>query len=303
MIKEHSREIFGENSFYFDVKHVLKTPSGIGSIPDAYVIRLSKPSEWYVVENELSTHSVYNHIVNQLTRFINGIKNQDARNQILGTLYDEINKDGILKAKVKKLIDTDDIHHFLSKLLSTPPRIVVVIDQKTPETEEACQSLNIEHIVEFKTYVRENAPNVLAHIFEPLDKSLSIQLPTPPRPHRTWEEMLKLANESVRDATSQLLKRVIQLGNVNHKPSGNMYTCFKGRPTSDSRFLGMFLTSKALKLRIRTDPATFKDPEKWTGDKTYRWFFKTGEKEFKLTSKEQIDYATYLIEQSYQSAK
>lgn len=78
MIKEHFKEIFGEQSLYFDVKYVLKSESGIGSIPDAYVISLSKPSEWYVVENELSSHQVYNHIVNQLARFINGLKNQDA---------------------------------------------------------------------------------------------------------------------------------------------------------------------------------------------------------------------------------
>jgi len=63
MIKEHSKEIFGEDSLYFDVKHKLKSKSGIGSIPDAYVIKLSKPYQWYVVENELASHPVYDHIV------------------------------------------------------------------------------------------------------------------------------------------------------------------------------------------------------------------------------------------------
>lgn len=56
MVKEHSKEIFGDCSLYFDVKHKLKSRSGIASIPDAYVITLSKPYKWYVVENELSTH-------------------------------------------------------------------------------------------------------------------------------------------------------------------------------------------------------------------------------------------------------
>lgn len=101
LIREHSKEIFGENSLYFDVKHVLKTTSGIGSIPDAYVINLSKPFEWFVVENELASHPVYDHIVKQLTKFINGIANQTARSQILETVYDEINKDNVLKATVQ----------------------------------------------------------------------------------------------------------------------------------------------------------------------------------------------------------
>ena len=42
MIREHSKELFGEGSIYFDVKHKLISRSGIGSIPDAYVISLSK---------------------------------------------------------------------------------------------------------------------------------------------------------------------------------------------------------------------------------------------------------------------
>ena len=63
MVQKHSKGIFGENTLYFDVKHVLKAASGIGSIPDAYVIDFSKPSKFYVVENELSSHPVYDHIV------------------------------------------------------------------------------------------------------------------------------------------------------------------------------------------------------------------------------------------------
>jgi hypothetical protein len=35
LVRAHYREIFGEDALYFDVKHVLKTPSKIGSIPDA----------------------------------------------------------------------------------------------------------------------------------------------------------------------------------------------------------------------------------------------------------------------------
>jgi len=153
MIRESSKEIFGENSLYFDVKHVLKTTSGIGSIPDAYVISLTKPYEWYVVENELASHPVYDHIVKQLTKFINGIANPNAKNQILDVLYDEINKDNVLKATVQRLIDSTDIYRALSKLLSNHPRIVIVIDQKTPEVEEACQVLKYKtDIVEFKTF-------------------------------------------------------------------------------------------------------------------------------------------------------
>lgn len=57
----------------------------------------------------------------------------------------------------------------LERLFSKPPRIVIIIDQKTPEIQEACQVLRYQtDIVEFKTYVRENAETVHIHSFEPL---------------------------------------------------------------------------------------------------------------------------------------
>jgi len=305
MVREYSKEIFGENSLYFDVKHILKSASGIGSIPDAYVISLSKPSEWYVVENELSTHPVFDHVVKQLTKFINGVENQNAKSQILDMLYEEINRDGILKATVKKLIDTDDIYHFLSKLLSKPPRIVIIIDEKLPELDEACRVLKYHtFIVEFKTYAREDAENVRAHLFDPLSDTGQPPPPQPPLTRRSWQEMLDWVDQNTRDVTKDVLERVLRLNNVTHRPTGNMYTCFKGKPMSESRFLGLFLSRKSLKVRIRTDPTTFKDLKKWTGDKTYHWFFKTGEeKEFRITEKNQIDYAMELIKQSYDLAK
>lgn len=169
MVKENSKEIFGENSVYFDVKLTLRSTSGIGSIPDAYVIKLSKPYEWYVIENELANHPIYDHVIKQLSKFINGIENQNATKQILITIYEKINEDLELKARVKKIVRTEDIHHFLSNLFSTPPRIVIVIDKKTSELEEATKVLKFKtDIIEFQTFSRVNAENIRAHIFEPL---------------------------------------------------------------------------------------------------------------------------------------
>jgi hypothetical protein len=168
MIKKYSKEIFGEDSLYFDIKHILKTISGIGTIPDAYVICLSR-KEWYVVENELASHPIYDHIVKQLTKFINGIENQNTKNQIIDMLYDEINNDIILKATVQKKLGPTDTYHFLSKLISKLPTIVIVIDQKTPEIIDACRALKYQpHIIEFKTFIREDAANIHANLFEPL---------------------------------------------------------------------------------------------------------------------------------------
>lgn len=311
MVKAHYREIFDEDALYFDAKHVLKTPSKIGSIPDAYVISF-KRGEWCVVENELSSHPVFDHIVNQLNRFLNGLKTPEARNQILEAIYEDIDNDLLLRATVQRQIDFRDIHHALSKLMTKQPRIIVIIDRKTLEVEEALQNLNpTPSIVEFKTYVRKDAPNIRAHLFEPLytserpsgKKTSRNETRRPvPEHYKIWEKKLEWVDQNVSDIVKTLTSQIIQLGNVVHRASGPDYVFFKDQPGTKTIFAGLFLTKQALKVRIRTDPTTFRDPGKWTRDKTYRWFFKVGEKEFKVTSKDQIDYAMELIKQSFQLA-
>jgi hypothetical protein len=153
MIKEHSKEIFGEDSFYFDIKHTLRSKSGIGSIPDAYVITLSKPYQWYIVENELASHRVYEHVVPQVSKFISGIDNLSTQREIREVLYEEITQDKVKKAYVEKMIQPEEIHHFLSILLSNPPKIAIVIDRATDEIKDAIvalKKLGDTEVVEFK---------------------------------------------------------------------------------------------------------------------------------------------------------
>jgi predicted transport protein len=169
LVKAQSNEIFGKDTIYFDVKTTLRTSSGVGSIPDAYVVDFDR-SEWFVVENELSTHPVYNHIIPQLNKFMKGIENANVRNQILDLLYDKINSDMALRSVISKITDSTDIHNSLSKIIvHKSPRIVVIIDKKTEEVEEAFENFKVApNIVEFRTFEQESNTGVYAHLFEPL---------------------------------------------------------------------------------------------------------------------------------------
>jgi len=117
MVRQNSKEIFGEDSLYFDAKHVLKAFSGIGSIPDAYVVSPSQ-HRWFIVEIELSSHPVYDHIVRQLTKFMNGVANQSTRDQIIDMLYEAICENTDMKTELQKSVGSADIHHFLTMLIS-----------------------------------------------------------------------------------------------------------------------------------------------------------------------------------------
>jgi hypothetical protein len=202
MIKEHSKEIFGEDAIYFDVKHKLTSKSGIASIPDAYIITISKPYKWYIIENELSSHPVYSHIVPQVSKFISGIENPRSQREIRELLYNEIDKNKVLRARVEEAVGSE-VFRFLSELLSKPPVIVIVIDEITDEVKEVQSFLKQydTHVIEFKTYVRENAETVHAHIFEQI-------YPIKTTPKVTMEKL------SVRATTTELKLDEVKTGDA-----------------------------------------------------------------------------------------
>lgn len=169
-VKEHYKEIFGEDSLYFDLKRKLTSKAGVGSIPDGYVIKFSDPPKWYVVEVELSSHPLFDHIVTQLSKFILGVNTYETRRELLEAFYNEITLDVVTKATVEKLIGSAEIYRFLSKLISKSPALVIIIDKKTRILDEACNSLpSIEkYILEFQIFKRLDAGIRNAYLFEPL---------------------------------------------------------------------------------------------------------------------------------------
>ena len=167
-IEKQAERIFGRDSLYFSVKTKLKSLGGVGSIPDAYAITLTKPQNWYLVEVELSSHSIFNHIVPQLNKFVQGLNDPSSRRNIVEALYNEIKKDPVLEASVRKNIGSGEIFRFLSSTIDKPPILVVIIDEKTRELEEACSSIPIsdKRIIEFKIYQRNDAAIKNAFIFD-----------------------------------------------------------------------------------------------------------------------------------------
>jgi len=168
MIKEHAKEIFGEDSLYFGIKQKIVSRTGIGSIPDGYLIRFS-PLEWYLVEAELSSHS-HEHVVMQLNRFMRGIRNFESQREIVEAMYNEIKSNPSMRETIRIKSNSDDPHHFLSNTISRPPRILIAIEQEDPAIQEACEDLKVvPQIIVFQTLVKEGAGiQNHAHLFEPL---------------------------------------------------------------------------------------------------------------------------------------
>jgi len=182
IVKEHAQDIFGKKSIYLDRKQKLKSLSGIGSIPDGYVIAFGDSPEWHIIEVELSSHPLYEHIVSQVSKFINGMSNPNIQRGIVNAIDGEINRDAFLKLGLRKAIEPTEIHRFLSDLISKQPVLTIIIEKDTEELREALSTLRYPQIkvVEFQTFTRESVGlAVHAHLFQPVYAALP---PPPPQP-------------------------------------------------------------------------------------------------------------------------
>lgn len=165
IVKEHAHDIFGDNSAYLDIKHKL-IGSEIASIPDAYAITFD-PDKLWIVELELSTHNVYDHIMPQLGKFLAALSRSATRDKLCNLLFNELQA----RSNVKETLgQRGEIHRFVFNLLTNPPHVLVIIDRLVPGLEDLEVALSADvTICEFATFCKEDLGLAAhCHQFEPL---------------------------------------------------------------------------------------------------------------------------------------
>jgi len=181
IVKEHIQDIFGEKSIYIDIKPKLKSIAGIGSTPDGLAIVCNDKPEWHIVEFELSSHPLHDHIVSQVARFISAIGNYNIQKRLTDAVFSEINNDDYLNLRFTKLINSNQTYKYISDLISNKPFVTIIIEEDTPELREAVATLSHPNIkiIEFMSYFRKQVGlTVHAHIFQPLFTEQNIQQET-----------------------------------------------------------------------------------------------------------------------------
>ena len=165
-VRKYTEVIFGENSIFFE-KSKIETKAGIGSIPDGFVLSLTE-DKWYIIEVELADHPLYNHIVPQLMKFCNAIKNYETKRKLVDAFYTEITTNIQLEYKFRSSGIKKELYKVLTDIINKSPEIVIIIDIKTKELEEICKALHFSvKVLVFETYYRENS-NVPIHLFDTL---------------------------------------------------------------------------------------------------------------------------------------
>jgi hypothetical protein len=231
---QHYNEIFGIESLYFDIKPELRSQAGIGSKPDGIVVVFDRPS-YYVVEIERAEHGIHDHVITQISKL----------------------KEAFVKSKIE-----GDLYKFLTDLFSSKPVVVIIIDRLRDELEEAVGGLPLESkIVEFKTFAREDAPNIYAHLFEPIGGSSREKEVMVTHLEEKEKEMIdQMESDEIKALLSECLKR-LELLHLQMKPLKGRWISvwFKGK-----RFMYIAARQKFFKICVQ------KPDGKWLDDSQIR---------------------------------
>jgi hypothetical protein len=168
IVLEHSEAIFGRETILFR-KQRLRSAGGVGSIPDAFVIDLTE-RRWYVIEVELDSHPLFEHIVNQIARFRAGISDSGTLVSLKKAFYEQIKDDPEKELLFQKRAITE-IYKFVSDILDGPPVVEIVIDRLSTGQEDIIEALPFRaHILELRTYYRKGVvAEDHVHRFIPLE--------------------------------------------------------------------------------------------------------------------------------------
>ncbi len=287
---EHTTELFGKNTHFFNVKRKIVSKSGIGSTPDGYLVDLTS-DKFFIIEVELSTHDIIHHVMNQLSRFKMAMGNSETRYNLAKFLAST--------AKVKnggKISDMD----YLARIIERGVGIFIIIDSVSEQLNEVVGYLAKDgtdvRAIPFETYT--NSRNQSLHKFTTFTKE------TLEKEAKKWtfkwttipvNKHLDKTNNDLKDVFSVLSKQICSLPNVKEISRKNWIT-FQTSPLKN--FCTVKVLPDGLEVNIKCDDS-FMD-EKGITKKIKRTPAWTFDRVFTVKSQKSIEDAMHLISQAYQ---
>ncbi len=140
---ENAEYIFGPDSILLP-KSLIKSADGSGTIPDGFAIDFGS-RRWFIVEAELSSHSVWSHIAPQVSKQIVASQQPASRKLLIEIVINRFREDSELKEKIEELgIAEIDIRRVLTEIFESPPIVGILIDHVTTDLREWAQTLRNE---------------------------------------------------------------------------------------------------------------------------------------------------------------
>ncbi|MEK6887645.1 MAG: DUF5655 domain-containing protein [Candidatus Aenigmatarchaeota archaeon] len=295
MVIEHSSEIFGKNTHYFNIKKKISSKAGFGTVPDGYVIDFEE-KKLYIVEVELIRHDMRRHIRNQIVDFIQALDNEKTHGELIEIFREELPS---LKNMGRKNLEF---------IVANRSIIILIDDIGDPmkEINPLLETINFlskfaeVKAIPFQTYVKGSYSKDHVHSFKSFTKE---ELE---KESKKWtfkwttvdpEKHFNKLNDESKEIFKELSKKICCIApdiKEVHRKNWTTYQISK---------LGNFCTVKfpkgCLEIHMKVNKEAFVDNRKLTKDikRTPAWTF---DKVFTINSRDDMEYALHLIKQAYE---
>jgi hypothetical protein len=174
VVIKHAEYIFGPDSIILP-KSIIRSADGFGTIPDGFAIDFAA-RRWFIVEAELSSHSVWGHIAPQVSKQIVAAQQQSSRKLLIEVVINRIREDEKLRERIEELgIPEIDIRQVLTEIMESRPIIGIPIDHVSSDLREWAQTLKnevklwiVRKLVDFRdpTQVLYEIPDEFRPVFD-----------------------------------------------------------------------------------------------------------------------------------------
>ena len=133
-----SKLLFGKSTIYINAKKKIDSKSIGGVVPDGFFFDFADASDpqFYIVEVELREHAFYSHIFPQITKFFAFFKNTKLQKSLVDKIFSVVNTDDALKSDFKKYLGQPEICKFLSDIIESSQKILLIADGQIRELPE-----------------------------------------------------------------------------------------------------------------------------------------------------------------------
>ncbi len=297
MVVEHSGEIFGKNTVYFDLKRKISSKSGRGTIPDGYVIDLKK-NKLYLIEVELISHSLMGHIQPQIAKFIMALDNEKTTSKLVDEFYNEIPESiKIDKERLKSIVknwgiiividEVGDPMKEINPLLEIVNFLSKHGEVKAIPFQTYCKNgeLTGDHVHSFKSFTKEE--------LEQEAKKWTFKWGTVP-----VEKHLEKTTDDIKNVFLKLGEKICCIAPEVKEVHRKKWTTYQ--LSALKNFCTVKVLNDSLEINLKMDESIYSDKKGIAKSikRTTAWTF---DKVLNISSEKEIDYAVTLVEQAYKT--
>ncbi|MFV1977106.1 MAG: DUF5655 domain-containing protein [Candidatus Scalindua sp.] len=297
MVVEHSCEIFGKDTVYFDLKRKIISKSGRGTIPDGYVIDL-KQNKLYLIEVELISHSLMGHIQPQIAKFIMALDNENTVSKLVDEFYNELPASiKIEKERLKSIVqnwgiiividEVGDPMKEINPLLEIVNFLSKHGEVKAIPFQTYCKNSEVtdDHVHAFKSFTREE--------LEQEAKKWTFKWETVP-----VEKHLENTSDDLRKVFLKLGEKICCIAPEVKEVHRKKWTTYQ--LSALKNFCTVKVLNDSLEISLKMDESIYSD-EKGIAKSIKRTPAWTFDKVLNIGSDKEIDYAVTLVEQAYKT--